>query len=897
MKFSAVEIVGFGKWQQKRIDFSAENQLFYGPNEIGKSTLYQFIQAMLFGFPTKGKRKRDYQPKDGAAYGGRLWLIHPVYGEVRIERFKAKNKGQAILYFEQGTGDEARLKELLHPLTKELFQSVFTFQQEQLSQLDKLTEEQLQTALLSLGVSGSQQLLVHRDQYFKDAQSLYKRKGTQPPLNQTLKAYHYLQQQIHEKEQQEYSFQQLLIEIEQVQQTMAENKNRLLTLKDQLEKIDTQIRHLPLLEELTTLDSVAELPTITHQEQEELQDAYQQYRFLADERIRLNQVQAHAATELGSVEEYQFYLTNQPLINQLLEQRYSIEQLVAEAKWMTDSLYQNEQELNQLAKRWGWSKEQAPQFPFEEQEVQQLWQKHQEQLRQLQKAQTTSQLLEEEITTREKNLTTFELLNKEMFQKQHQPTAKKVNLPVVLIGILLLFISFILPTPIRYVILCLGFVSGVVGLLPLVYQRKDSFEEEKKQWQEKLSQLDHLNDQLVAAKNEQQALKEHENEQQKRFNQTVRDHHLGEMRQLEDWLNHRSDITRFLLLQKTNQELEQQVVQQQKQVTAMVQQTEPLSERLPIASSPLSQRMQTIQAFADRMEKIRFAQEYQADTYTQQSIREINEKQRQVTDAIHPLLYKLKIESINQIPVQLDQYRQGKSVQQRKEELQQLLAGVYQEAEQPAMLQARQKQLIKENQQVESQLVQQQQKEQELLFKKQQMTIDGTLDELYQRQAELQAQMDEQALEWTSNCLAGQLLMDLLTELSDQQLPLLLQHASEYIQLLTNQGYQAVALEEGQVVLIRKDQQRFFIQEVSTGTKDQVIMAFRFAYLVMQTHPMCPVIIDDGWLHYDSQRKAQLAKLFVYFSKKQQVICFSSDQEMVSYYQELNQPIIELKGV
>lgn len=104
MKFSAVEIVGFGKWQQKRIDFSAENQLFYGPNEIGKSTLYQFIQAMLFGFPTKGKRKRDYQPKDGAAYGGRLWLIHPVYGEVRIERFKAKNKGQAILYFEQGTG-------------------------------------------------------------------------------------------------------------------------------------------------------------------------------------------------------------------------------------------------------------------------------------------------------------------------------------------------------------------------------------------------------------------------------------------------------------------------------------------------------------------------------------------------------------------------------------------------------------------------------------------------------------------------------------------------------------------------------------------------------------------------------------------------------------------------
>ena len=60
MKLLAVEIVGFGKWQQQKITFESGNQLLYGANEVGKSTLYQFIQAMLFGFPTKGKRKRDY---------------------------------------------------------------------------------------------------------------------------------------------------------------------------------------------------------------------------------------------------------------------------------------------------------------------------------------------------------------------------------------------------------------------------------------------------------------------------------------------------------------------------------------------------------------------------------------------------------------------------------------------------------------------------------------------------------------------------------------------------------------------------------------------------------------------------------------------------------------------
>lgn len=162
--------MGFGKWQQQKITFESGNQLLYGANEVGKSTLYQFIQAMLFGFPTKGKRKRDYAPKNGGSYGGRLWLAHPVFGEVQVERFKEKNKGQAIIYYQQQMGDEKTLQQMLHPLTKKLFQEVFTFQQEQLITSDKLTEEELQTSLLAIGVSGSQQLLTYRNTYFKEAQ-------------------------------------------------------------------------------------------------------------------------------------------------------------------------------------------------------------------------------------------------------------------------------------------------------------------------------------------------------------------------------------------------------------------------------------------------------------------------------------------------------------------------------------------------------------------------------------------------------------------------------------------------------------------------------------------------------------------------------------------------------
>ncbi len=63
MKILRIEIAAFGKWRQKSFDFYSGNQLIYGGNEAGKSTIYQFIQAILFGFPSKGRKKRIIHQK------------------------------------------------------------------------------------------------------------------------------------------------------------------------------------------------------------------------------------------------------------------------------------------------------------------------------------------------------------------------------------------------------------------------------------------------------------------------------------------------------------------------------------------------------------------------------------------------------------------------------------------------------------------------------------------------------------------------------------------------------------------------------------------------------------------------------------------------------------------
>jgi uncharacterized protein YhaN len=897
MKLTAIEIVGFGKWQQQTIDFRQGNQLLFGANEAGKSTIYQFIQAMLFGFPAKGKRKKDYQPKNGAAYGGRLWFQHPTFGEVQVERLKGQNKGQAKVYFNGQIGDEQILKKMLYPLTKELFQSVFTFQQEQLSQIDQLNEEELQTSLLSLGLSGSQQLLLSREAYFKQSQMLYKGKGSQPPLNQKLLDYQKLQRKINEKEQQEQPFKKLTNELHQTQTQLAEKQQTLMECKEQLSFVEKQVMNLPLYQELQRLGSSSAQTELDRQAEEQLLAIYQQHRFIGEELTRLNHTLVVPDETAEQQEAYHFYLQEEVLIQQLLDQRYAIDKLLEEVAWMNHSLQQNIQEMLPLERQWGFRTEQPPQLPFEEEEVAHLHEAMTERAVRKQKAQTDLRMLQEEILVREENLSTFETLNKEMFSKYAQRKKKTVNL--VFCGLALAFIlaAFLFSGIFRYSSLIVGMLVLFAGVLPLFSQPKSSYENEKRQWQEKLSQLDYLNNQVLQTEKTLKEIAVEEREWAQMIAEKVNEHHLGRMDRVDYWLTHRQDITRYLLLVNTNRELEQQLKEDQARVAAIVEQTEPLALHLPLHNKPLKERMAIIYKFADQMERIRFSQEHQADAYTRQTMRELKEKQQDVLETARPLLRRFGLATIAEIPEKLQKNQAATHDQKRKTELQTMLKGLYDEQTQAGKLPEKQEQLTKTIQKLANQIQQLQHSEQKLLFQCKQMLTDGTLDELYQEQAMLKAEIEELAVEWTGKQLAGQLLMDLLTELSEQQLPNLLKKAADYFRLLTEAAYKTVELKEGQLVVVRRDQQRFMVHELSTGTKDQVIMALRFAFLYLQERSLCPIIIDDGWLHYDSHRKKQLAQLLTVFSKQQQVICFSSDQEMVSYYQELQQPIIELKGV
>ena len=69
MKIKEIEIKDFGKFSNQRFVFRDGIQVFYGENEFGKSTIYGFLKAMLFGREEDGEKRRTTMRSAGLNRG------------------------------------------------------------------------------------------------------------------------------------------------------------------------------------------------------------------------------------------------------------------------------------------------------------------------------------------------------------------------------------------------------------------------------------------------------------------------------------------------------------------------------------------------------------------------------------------------------------------------------------------------------------------------------------------------------------------------------------------------------------------------------------------------------------------------------------------------------------
>lgn len=896
MKILRIEINAFGKWRQKSFDFSSGNQLIYGENEAGKSTVYQFIQAILFGFPSKGRKKKDYTPKDGAAYGGRVWFEHPVHGEFMVERYKQQNRGKAKVVFGEQTGSEVLLGQLISPLTRELFQQVFTFQQEQLSELDHLREKELHDMLISLGITGSSQVFQKRQEYYNQAQNLYKKKGQKLLINQKLNSWKSLQEKIYQKQAQEDFFSQLVMQEQAAKKKQDKLRQELSKNNEKLLQLNQQKINFSLYEEWQELqeNTLNELPS--EQLLTDLQEFSSRYQQMSERLEELEStLEKHSGMDQQSAR-YYFFLEQETELKALLKEQTQVEQLVNEWQRLQVETRETEAELKILEERWGWQRQnqpvefqQSPEWKALFSQNRQFQEEDQQLTIRLQIAKEQQELIDAEISQLEARYP-FLLQNQQMEKK------KQNSIPYMVAGGVFIVIGLLLPFPWKIISLLGG--AGLVGSYFLNKEKdsKSNSLEVKGMWQEKLGQLDVASAQIAEVEENRKQNQRMQQQLDQQVQYLAAQWSLKQLNTVELMKEYGQEVTdyqRLCAIYERKQKREREI---QEKLLFLEQKFDVVQEWLPVQDKLISEKMDLLAQFVQEMEQMKFARSYQQNTLLTQEINQLKKKQKAWLQEYTQQLNEAQLAYPSEVPLFLQKAHETIQKKERLAELSKIVTPLFPEKMTRVFLEQeiiRLDQLQRQRQLEEKAASEQQQR---LNIQVEELQKDGTLDELYQEESRQKAELEHLMVQWGAYEVAGTFLGDLSTEMSERQLPQLLKEATYYFGLLTDGKYQRILLKED-LLTLTDGKTEFPIYELSTGTKDQLIMAMRFAYLSLEANrALCPVIIDDGWLHYDSNRKYYLAKLLAEFGKKYQIICFSSDKEMLSYYQELQQSVKRLEG-
>lgn len=254
IEIKGIEIYGFGKWTDQI--FSWDDTAFirlYGENEAGKSTLQQFILYMLFGLPP---RKRSlFQPKQSSRLGGKLTLLDQTIGEYTIERMD----GEVICYLPDGTrADESWLREQLGGLTRDMYESIYTFSALDLEGIQKMDETALSNVLFSVGLTGATHIYELEKQLDLEIGKLFKPTGTRPMINEQLtqieKSYDKLQQ----FKKAEASYHMQIEERASILQGQSEGYAALRQAKQESDKYNRIAHALPTIEEFYMTEELLE---------------------------------------------------------------------------------------------------------------------------------------------------------------------------------------------------------------------------------------------------------------------------------------------------------------------------------------------------------------------------------------------------------------------------------------------------------------------------------------------------------------------------------------------------------------------------------------------------------------------------------------------------------------
>ncbi|EAC7897193.1 AAA family ATPase [Listeria monocytogenes] len=899
MRITSIDIIGYGKWSDAHFNNIANFQVFYGENEAGKSTIMAFIHSILFGFPTKQQSIPRMEPKNGGPYGGRLTLEDTPLGKVIIERLKGKATGDVRIYYGDGqTAGEEKLPEIIGEIDRNTYEAIFSFDIHGLQNIHQWKKKEFERYLLATGTTGSDALLKGAEALQKKLDSLYKPSGRNPLINQQLKKVKEAQQAFQNAKKQNAQYEELINEKEQAIVRQTELQNKKTTMRVELDTLATLADLWPLYQEWKVLSNKASETTEATFPPDgviRLEHLHLREKEWQNQLIQLEERQKNLISN-NNYEHSAFFAENEAEVTYLIETYAAFGEREIQLKNLKQEIKFQQVDTKQPLRIWSSELEQTM-IHLKEKEQSHKEQQHDIQLK-LKFTNDSEEKLQKKIDQIEAEMWDNKTFQQAKEKMQDSPKTSKTKTMVSLGIFAVVFVLMIVFQAIWSV--ALVFVSALIVGYAFIPTGKSSptnneqilaFLEQKKirqEWQQLLNEMDMVASQMAE-------LRAAENKLSENIYQ-----HTMELRHFFSDLGINTEPSSNwhyeLSIYKKNSEKRQLAMELISKLEPLVEKQEAYRARLENLKLPIE--------YTDTEEKITFLRQgllYYRNHLTENA--KLAEKLEQVTmqlDLVKQdllLVKKEKADLLERANVSNEEdFRMAamrvKEEQKWRERLV-LIEAQLEPEKREALNRYENQATIKEKELQLEESLRQIELEQEQIHASlaaQNHAIDkleegGTFAVLMQEFYSEKSKLQQISAEWTETKLALQMLQNTMQQLQEGKLPKTLKLASEYFNHLTSGNYRKVYLQDNRLQVESKDSIPFFPEELSQATKEQLYLAIRFALIdvIHKDFPL-PIIIDDGFVHFDSSRMGQMMQLLQKRKSENQVIFFTCHQETRKYF-------------
>ena len=876
MYINRIEIFGYGKWSKVRMDFHHQLQIFQGKNESGKSTLRSFIQHVLFGFPKKVSGKYPYEPQNGGIMGGRIWLEETLEGCLFIERY-IKN-GKQCFKCETTSGNslsEERWQQLLFQIDEKQYAQVFGFNKEQLDQFQFSSMEEMDQYLYSVSLTGSEEWMKLSTRLQKKADAIFTPKAVKRVINQ----------QLH----------QLDLQMAKIEELAKNNNVYEETLQKSVEMKQEIQRHSLMIQK-------------KQEEERKLQllqshwNSYERWKEISN-KIDFNQGKNWNTEWKYELErnhlddewnEQQIHELQQEY--HLWKQRHQSEQVLKEdPRWsqlLNISLMEDEiDEKILLRKKLKIELDELQQNILKEEEI---WNIHQdnipleipeyeiEQLKEKIYQQKTLKFEEIELETKVNRLEEEKEKINNHSKNQHSNYHNITGL-LIFSGVVTSLTSILLLS--NSMFRAIGVVIGIViGLSSWIYEKKSVYTSQfQKYFSSRLEEItNELEKYTLLRKNNKEKLEKISQDLFTWKNKygyadssiTVDQlcqgdalkslRYFMEQRQIKEGILQKieKELTQLQMTWQWVFELKKEAIPNSielewKLLKKMIQEVQnSYQKEILQMNEGLKLQEQIQQLYSDKQ----LLESQKSSILKKANVQNVEEFY-QKDEAFER--NRLLIQEYTQIKQQLQDYLEALETISSKEELEQKM-----ESSHHSLLS-----LLQKNQ---SLIEEQAQKLQQI----QQLATDGTYHEQLIQFELWKAEVEEQLVEWVSCLYASKWILESLQKQLPSQTNEVIKVAGHYFNRLTQGRYQGIQMENMKIAVQKNNEKWLFASELSRGTLDQLLVSIRLAFIEnLSSKIALPILIDDGFVNFDSERKQIMLQLIKELSSKVQVIYFSLDDE------------------